>query len=112
MKELVPSPRPITQEFLKASARPHKQVWADLEKLLIVVLLYHSNSLRLVDELGDVAVPNLRSSGGAHQYGPGGRISAQQEEDLFLVEQLTLVGQQVSDLLMWLRVRVRGEQEA
>ena len=76
MKELVPSPRPITQEFLKASARPHKQVWADLEKLLIVVLLYHSNSLSLVEELADVTVPNLRSSGGAFQYGPGGKIPA------------------------------------
>jgi hypothetical protein len=112
VKELVPSPRPITQEFLKPSARPHQQVWADLEKLLIVVLLYHSNSLSLVEELGDVTVPNLRSSGGAFQYGPGGKIPAKQEEDLFLVEQLTLVGQQVKDLLMWLRVRVHGEQGA
>lgn len=48
IRELVPTPRVVTNTFLPPSARPYKGEWAALEKLLIVALLYQSQSLHLV----------------------------------------------------------------
>ena len=42
MRELVQTPRVVTNAFMLGSAKPYKAEWAALEKLLIVVLLYQS----------------------------------------------------------------------
>lgn len=75
--------------------------------MIIVALLYHSQSLHLVNEFIEITVPNLRSSGGVFQYGSGLRNST--DENYFLIDQLKLIGNQVNDLLMWLILRVKGE---
>lgn len=93
------------------SARPYKTEWAALEKLLIVVLLYQSQSLHLVPKIVDLNVPNLRSSGGIFQYGAGLKAGVLSDESYFLIDQLKLIGSQVNDLLMWLILRVSGEKE-
>ena len=55
--------------FMRPSAKKYKSEWDDLEKLMVVVLLYHSKSLQLVDRLIDVQVPNMKSSAGAMLHG-------------------------------------------
>lgn len=86
--------------------------WEALEKIMIVSLLYHSQSLHLTNKFIDIKVPNLKSSGGVFQYGSGMKGSYMSEENLFLIEQLKLIGKQVNDLLMWLIMRVQGEIKA
>jgi hypothetical protein len=77
----------------------------------VVVLLYHSQSLHLGKQFAEIKIPNMKSSGGVFQYGTGIK-SGRTDETYFLIDQLKLVGQQLNDLLMWLIMRVQGEQEA
>jgi hypothetical protein len=104
-------PGVVKSHFLRATAKKHLAEWADLEKLLIVALLYHSQSLHLVPKVVDIKVPNLRSSGGVFQYGSGLKGGASSDESYFLIDQLKLIGNQVNDLLMWLILRVGGEMD-
>jgi hypothetical protein len=94
---------------MKPKAKVHMPEWNDVEKLLIVALLYHSKSLHLVPKIVDIKVPNLRSSGGVFQYGTGIKGGVLPDESYFLIDQLKLIGNQVNDLLMWLILRVKGE---
>ena len=59
---------------------------------MILALLFHSQSLNLVDKLADVKIPNTRSSGGVFQYGSGMQGSGPSDENFFLMDQLKLIG--------------------
>ena len=83
-----------------------------MEKLMVAVLLFHSQSLHLAKKFSAITIPNLRSSGGVFQYGSGLKTAHGSDENYFLMDQLKLIGQQLNDLLMWLIVRVQGEMEA
>lgn len=99
----------FTQRFLMHSAAKHKSEWILLEKLMMLSLLFHSQSLHLVDKFSEVKVPNLKSSGGVFQYGSGLKHGLLSEENHFLIDQLKLIGHQLNDMLMWLILRVQGE---
>jgi len=112
VRELVQCPPVVTMGFQRPSARPHRGAWIDLEKLLLVSLLHHCQSLHLVNKFIEIKVPNLKSSGGVFQYGSGLKNAAATDDSYFFIEQLKLIGNQVNDLLMWLMHRVHGEDAA
>lgn len=93
VRELVQCPMVVTMGFQRQSARPHRGAWIELEKLLIVSLLHHCQSLHLVNKFIEIKVPNLRSSGAAFQYGSGPKNAVVGPESPFLIEQLKLIGQ-------------------
>lgn len=64
VRELVQHPFVVRQTFLRPSAKKQQAGWIDLEKLMIVSLLFHSQSLHLVTKFSEIKVPNLKSSGG------------------------------------------------
>jgi septal ring factor EnvC (AmiA/AmiB activator) len=45
---------------MRPSAKKYQHEWTALEKLLIVVLLHHSESTHIIKKLIDVNVPNAR----------------------------------------------------
>mmetsp|Transcript_28541 Transcript_28541/g.43150 ORF Transcript_28541/g.43150 Transcript_28541/m.43150 type:complete len:148 (+) Transcript_28541:4649-5092(+) len=110
IREFTPYPIVVRQRFFLPSAKKHKPEWEDVEKIMIVSLLFHSQSLDLVEKLIDVKAPNLRSSAGAQLY--DSRPNLKTEESYFLIDQMKLIGNQVNDLLMWLILRVQGEIDA
>jgi hypothetical protein len=112
IRELVQYPIVVRQRFFLPSARKHQHEWADLEKLMVVALLFHSQSLHLARKFAETRVPNLKSSGGVFQYGSGLRAGLASDESHFLIDQLKLIGHQLNDLLMWLILRVQGEMDA
>ena len=112
IRELVQYPIVVRQRFFLASAKRHLHEWVELEKLMVVALLFHSQSLHLVRSFAELKVPNLKSSGGVFQYGTGPQTGLGANERHFLIEQLKLVGHQLNDLLMWLILRVQGEMDA
>jgi len=92
IRELVQYPIVVRQRFFLASAKKHQHEWFDVEKLMVVALLYHSQSLHLATKFADIKVPNLKSSGGVFQYGSGLKTGLLSDEGHFLIEQLKLVG--------------------
>jgi len=112
IRELVQYPIVVRQRFFLASAKKHQPAWYDLEKLMVVALLYHSQSLHLARKFAEIKVPNLKSSGGVFQYGTGLKSGLLSDEGRFLIDQLKLIGHQLNDLLMWLILRVQGEMDA
>lgn len=112
IRELVQYPIVVRQRFLLASAKKHQPAWVDLEKLMVVALLFHSQSLHLARKCAEIKVPNLRSSGGVFQYGAGLKSARVSDESTFLMDQLKLIGNQLNDMLMWLILRVQGEMDA
>ena len=76
---------------------------------MLVALLHHTKSMHLAKAAAEVKVPNLKSSGGTFKYGAGLKGAGANEETMFLIEQLKLIGQQLNDLLLWLDQRVQGE---
>ena len=76
----------VKQRFFVPSAKKHQHEWVELEKLMIVALLYHSKSLHLVSKFLDIKVPNLKSSGGVFQYGTGLKQGVPSEENYFLID--------------------------
>jgi hypothetical protein len=71
IRELVKRPVPLVQRLFIPRNKKHQHEWTEVEKLMILALLFHSQSLSLVDKFADVKVPNMRSSGGVFQYGSG-----------------------------------------
>jgi hypothetical protein len=92
----------IGRVFIKPTARPFIPTWENVEKLMIVVILHHTQSLSIVDRFANLEIPNVRSSAGTS--------AEQSEENRFLIDSLKFIGQISTNLLEWLCDRQEGEK--
>lgn len=79
--------------------RAAKGEWENLEKLLILAVLHHTQSLNILYKFLEVQVPDVKSSAGTE---------APSEENKFLIETLEFIGKVCDDLVKWLLDRGDG----
>ena len=71
IRELVKRPVQLVHRLMRPKNKKYQHEWTEVEKLMITALLFHSQSLNLIDKFADLKVPNIRSNGDVFQYGSG-----------------------------------------
>jgi hypothetical protein len=95
-----------TRAFFYPKARREMPNWEALEKLMLVCMLHHTQSLGLVSKFAEAEIVNPLKSSTA-SIGSAKEV----EENRFLVESLRLLGAQMNTLVDWLVQRSLGVDE-
>lgn len=95
-KELTPYPMAFRAQLMKPSFAAHKQKWFDIETLLLVAMLYHSDSLADCQKFVETEL---------------GEEKTRTAEVAQLCEEFTLIGRQVNIVINWMLNRLSGQTE-